>query len=169
MTLRLIGAGLIVAACSGFGFMLAANHKREERTLKQLQCAITFMECQLQYRMSSLPELSVAASEATGGAVSKVLNQFAAALESQRYADPGACMEEVLSHISLSNAALKLFRLLGQSVGKFDLEGQLRGLHMVQAECDQMLGALMTDRDIRIRNYQTLGLCAGAALAILLI
>ena len=149
--------------------MLAANYKREERTLKQFQRAITYMECQLQYRMSSLPELCIAASEDAGGVVSKILNRFAAALESQRYADPVLCMEEVLSQISLSNAALKLFRLLGQSVGRFDLEGQLRGLHMVQSECNEMLAALMTDRDIRIRNYQTLGLCAGAALAILLI
>ena len=36
----------------------------------------------------------------------------------------------------------------------------------VRGDCRTQLKALEQNRDIRLRNYQTLGLCAGAALAI---
>ena len=56
---------------------------------------------------------------------------------------------------------------LGQTLGRFDLEGQLKGLKGVQEACRRELGKLENNRDVRLRSYQTLGLCAGAALVIL--
>lgn len=170
MMLRWIGAGMILAACAGFGFIMAANYRREENALKQLLIALNFMECELQYRLSSLPELCLTAAERTDGAVSKVLFRFAKDLETQRFADAAVCMDKVLSEVpSFPKRAEELLCLLGNSVGRFDLEGQLKGLQQVRQQCSDMLELVQSDRDIRIRNYQTLGLCTGAALAILLI
>ena len=59
--------------------------------------------------------------------------------------------------------------LLGRSLGRFDLEGQLRGLESVRQVCRHGLETLAQNSAIRNRSYQTLGLCAGAALAILFI
>jgi hypothetical protein len=58
---------------------------------------------------------------------------------------------------------------LCNSVGRFGMEGQLKGLNTVQLECERQLSLLRNNRDSKIRSYQTLGLCTGAALAILLI
>ena len=54
-------------------------------------------------------------------------------------------------------------------IGRFDLEGQLQGLESVRVYCRDQLDNLAKDRDVRLRSYQTLGLCAGAALAILFV
>ncbi len=56
---------------------------------------------------------------------------------------------------------------LGRCLGRYDLQGQLQGLEAVQRGCEEALTALGRDREARLRSYQTLGLCAGAALAIL--
>ena len=61
------------------------------------------------------------------------------------------------------------FRLLGQNLGRFDLQGQLKGMETVRNYCDLELESLGKNREERMRSYQTLGLCAGAALAILFV
>ena len=59
--------------------------------------------------------------------------------------------------------------MLGTSLGRFDLTGQLNGLEQVRSHCRRELEALAGNRDQRVRGYQTLGICAGAALAILFV
>ena len=59
--------------------------------------------------------------------------------------------------------------LLGRWLGRFDLDGQLKGLDAVRQECRRHLEELNNNREVRLRSYQTLGLCAGAAIAILFI
>jgi len=49
------------------------------------------------------------------------------------------------------------------------MEGQLKGLESVRQECRRQVETLSYNRDARLRSYQTLGLCAGAALAILFV
>ena len=60
-------------------------------------------------------------------------------------------------------------RQLGQTLGCFDLAGQIQGLKSVQDVCRRELARLEHNRDARLRSYQTLGLCAGTALVILFV
>jgi stage III sporulation protein AB len=61
----------------------------------------------------------------------------------------------------------KNLQALGASLGQFDLQGQLSGLESARKQCRRELEELSKDRDVRLRSYQTLGLCAGSALALL--
>ena len=63
----------------------------------------------------------------------------------------------------------KMLRLLGKSLGKFDLSGQLAGIDLVREGCKENLDRISKDRQERLRSYRTLGICAGIAIAILLI
>ena len=56
---------------------------------------------------------------------------------------------------------------LGDSLGRFDLSGQIQGLASVQKRAEFELEQLRRNQDVRLRSYQTLGLCAGAALVVL--
>ena len=59
--------------------------------------------------------------------------------------------------------------LLGRSLGRFDLSGQLKGLTSLRERCSREMQELHLDRDNRLRSYRVLGLCAGGALVILLV
>jgi hypothetical protein len=97
-----------------------------------------------------------------------VLVQLASELEAQVAPDAGSCMNAVLSKTSgLPPRTRKNFQLLGVSLGQFDLQGQLTGLEAARKQCRRELDELSKNRDVRLRSYQTLGLCAGSALAIL--
>lgn len=170
MTLRLIGALLIVLGCGGFGFLIAASHKKKVAELKQLIYALEYMECELQYRLTPLPELCRRVSAVCTGKLKTVFEGFSDELEAQVSPDPDSCMSSVINKSSnLSDFLTQALTMLGRSLGHFGLEGQMNGIRAVCEQCSKNLESLTDNQDNRIRSYQTLGLCAGAALAILLI
>lgn len=170
MYIKLIGILLIIGGCGGFGFRLAAVHKKEEKILRALSCTLDFMECELQYHLTPLPDLCRQAAGENIDPLHSVFLQLARELEDQLSPDASCCMNSVLSSNSdLPEKATQALALLGQSIGRFDMEGQIKGLELVRQECRRYLNLLSDNRENRLRGYQTLGLCAGAALAILFI
>lgn len=170
MSFKWIGAFLVIAGCGGVGFTMAAACKREEWTLRILINALDFMSCELQFRLTPLPQLCRQAGKECRGVVGKVLTDLAEELENQIAPDADSCMYAALSHTdNLPKTAREALQLLGTSLGRFDLQGQLQGLEQVRSHCRRELDRLTRDRDQRVRSYQTLGVCAGAALAILFV
>ena len=160
----------MIVACGGTGFSLAAGHKKTEDMLRQLISALNYMECELQYRLTPLPELCRQAAGETKGALRQVFMRLAMELEQQVSPDAASCMGAALAQVQeLPRSIRGILKELGRSLGHFDLPGQMKGLESVRAACRRELDGLEKNRDVRLRSYQTLGLCAGAALAILFI
>ena len=102
--------------------------------------------------------------------VGTVLTELASALDEQIYPEAAACMDTALQRTPhLPEEAAKALGLLGSGLGRFDLDGQLQGLEQVRSHCRRKLEELSVNREQRVRGYQTLGVCAGAALAILFV
>lgn len=170
MGYKWIGAALIILGCGGFGFSFAMLHRREEAALRQLMGALDFMECELQYRLTPLPELCHQAASQSTGLIRGILERFALELDSQLSPDVGRCMVTAMAAAeAIPGKTQQCLLQLGNSLGRFDLDGQIKGLEAVRGECRRNLENLALNRDARLRSYQTLGLCAGAALAILFI
>lgn len=168
--MRWIGAVLVFVCCGYFGFSMAMSHRKEEGTLRQLIAAIDYMECELQYRLTPLPLLLEQAAKQSGGTVRAVFTALSTELEEQISPEVSSCMEAVLSkQRDIPECSRDAFRVLGQGLGRFDLQGQLKELDSARLFCSEHLSALLSNRDVRLRSYQTLGLCAGAAIAILLL
>ena len=170
MGLKVIGSMLIIAGCGGFGFSVAAGFRREETALRQLIGALDYMQCELQYRMTPLPDLCRQAGREHPNQIGSILAELSTAMESQLSPEVSACVDGILrKHTSLPKRAARAFGLLGSTLGRFDAEGQLQGLETVRAFCRGELEEMAHNRDNRLRSYQTLGLCTGAALAILFV
>ena len=170
MIVKILGSALVVAGCGGFGFKIAASRRKEEKMLRNLISALDFMECELQYRMSALPDLCRSTAAECSGQLQVVFRNFSTELEDQISPDVSSCMRAVLAkHAHLPSCTYEALCMLGESLGRFDMIGQLKGLEAVRAECRRKLNILSTGSDVVVRSYQTLGLCAGAAVVILLI
>ncbi len=170
MTFKLLGVILIVFGCGGVGFKIASSHRMEEKALRELIRILDFMQCELQYRLTSFPELCEQAAKEFNFVSGKVFNDLTLEIEKQIVPDIARCMNTVLDRRNdIPPITCSMLKLLGASIGRFDLAGQLKGLESARQECRRNLEEIMSNRDIRLRSYQTLGLCAGAALAILLI
>lgn len=170
MNAKWLGAIFIIAGCGSCGFSAAAAGKREVRMLREFIRAISLMRNELQYRLSTLPELCRQASDVSSGAVREVFANLARELDWQTEPDACSCMAEALekSHV-LPKSVRKGFLQLGSTLGRFDLSGQIQELDHLQFSCEQELENCTRDEKIRLRSYRTLGLCAGAALTILLL
>ena len=91
-------------------------------------------------------------------------------LDAQISPNADRCMAYVLARCGdLPRNIIQLLENMGSTMGRFDLEGQLLGLGFVRNSCNEQLKELMQNKDARLRGYQTLGLCAGAAIAILFV
>jgi len=170
MNIKWIGAALIICGCGLVGFMVSASYRREERDLRQLICAIDYMACELQYRRSALPELCRLAGAERSGCIGRLFLNLAKELESQISPDVQSCLAIAAATAGQLPARVQeAVCILGASLGRFDMEGQLLGLEAVRTYCREQLEEMSSGRETRLRSYQTLGLCAGAALAILFV
>lgn len=170
MHIRLIGALMIILSCGGYGIMLAVAHRREVAAMKQLSNILNSMICELEYRVVPLPELCRFGAQQGSGAVSAFLRALADALDKQISPDVGICTVVALKETkNLPKFAAAQLQMLGQTLGRFDLSGQLTSMEHCRQACLGQLEVLEHQQPQRLRNYQTLGFCAGAAVAILLI
>lgn len=168
MNYKWIGAVLVITGCGGFGFSIAAGYRREEGLLRQLIRALNYMEWELQYRLTPLPELCRQAGRESRGILREVFSGLADELERQTFPDAAGCMIGALNRSrELPGKIRELLKQLGSTLGRFDLPGQKQGLEEVRLQCRLELERLEKNRETRLRSYGTLGLCAGTALAIL--
>ena len=120
--------------------------------------------------MTPLPALCRAAGRERTGYVGKLLINLASELESQISPDVESCINMAVAATgTISSRFSEAISILAASLGRFDLQGQLQGLEAVRTFCRAELDTMTAGRTERLRCYQTLGLCAGAALAILLV
>jgi stage III sporulation protein AB len=120
--------------------------------------------------MIPLPVLFHQVAEGSSGALKKFFQSVSEEMDAQISPDAGCCMKIVLEKSNdLPNRLHQALMMLGESLGQFDLEGQLKQIAAVKKHCESGLAAISDQRENRIRSYQTLGLCAGAALAILFV
>ena len=170
MRIKWVGAILIFVSCGGFGFLTASAYKRQEASLLQLCKILEYMAWELEYRLTPLPELCANVSRQSKSTLGSVFSLLARELEGQIAPDVEHCVTAVLKKTQdLPSLTVTAMTQLGASLGQYDLSGQLKGLEAVGKYCSHELQRLGVRREERLRGYQTLGLCAGAALAILFI
>ncbi len=170
MMLKIVGAILIITGCGSVGFKIAANYRRDENALEQLVSILDFMYAELQYRLTPLPSLCRLVAMHFRNMPGRLFEELAQEMELQTSTNIGQCMTAIISGKRTIPAITRTQMIrLGNSLGRFDLDGQLMGLEAVRQDCMRNLEQLRSNRDVRLRSYQTLGLCAGAALAILFV
>ena len=167
---KFFGAALVVAACGSIGFMMAAAHRKEVRLMKELITSIHFMRCELEYRCIPLPDLCRKTAHITSDAISAYFTVLSKTLDGQVLPDPKSCCAYALSQQkNLPQSVRNVIQSLSDTLGCFDMNGQIEGLQATIKQAESVLEKLTLDQDVRLRSYQTLAICAGAALAILLV
>lgn len=169
MNFKLIGAILVIAGFGCVGYIIVATHKKTVKLMQQLIAVFEYMECELAYRMTPLPELFRKISDDCGP-LKQFFSVLADELEDQISPDVTCCVDAALTQV---NDIPELVRRgvveFGKNAGCFDVDGQIKGIVSVKESCISLLSAYTRDQDIRLRNYQALALCAGAAVVILLL
>ena len=170
MTVKAIGTVLIITGCSAAGFSIAQSSRKEIQLLHEIKKALSNMENTLQYDLRPLPELCRHTASVVSGPVRDIFQNLSRELDWQFAPDVYSCMCEAIRKSRPLPARVKpYFIRLGKTLGQFDIPGQIKELDALQQLCQSDLTSLQENLDTRLRSYRTLGVCAGAALAILFI
>lgn len=163
-----LGVILVVGACTWCGFSMAAVYSQQERQLCELQILLNRMACELNYRATPLPELCLGLSGDFSGPVGQAIGRLGQALAAGSGGSVAGLMAASFPEELCRDCREVLIKLAG-SLGSYDLEGQNQSLDLVQRDCGERLDRLRQEKGGHQRCYRALGLCGGAALAILLL
>ena len=167
--MKWLGAILVIVGSSGWGILLAANHQNEERQLRHLLDGFSLLERELRFRMWPLSMLFCQVAEKAEGEMVSIFRDLGAALQQQEDANGGMCMDKVLArHSDLSPITRAILASFGRSLGAYDLDGQLKQIECCKKEALEALDRHCEGKQARLRCYRTIGICAGCALALLL-
>lgn len=170
MPFRIIGALLVIGGCSAAGFLFALNSKKETQTLKSIIELLEYWKNELSFHLTPLPELCIQAAARDQTILGKLMGTIANELERQISSDVETCILAALQRFpDFPPLSKQILETLGRSLGKFDLEGQINGIDSVLKEANRLYEQHLNLQDVRLRNYKTLGICAGVAIAILFI
>ncbi len=170
MHYKWIGAILIITGCLTTGLSIAAQDKKESALHRQLYNSLGFMRSQLAYQLIPLPQLCRQTSVYSRGILRKFFASLSTELEKQIYAQAEDCMAQALRTVpELPGSIKSILHALGRSLGQMDLAGQLKGLDRAMEDCRRKGDQMEQNQQQRLRSFRTLSLCAGAALANLLL
>lgn len=170
MIIRMIGAGLTLLSGGGYALAVAREHRQKEESLEELIRILDHLASELDTYLTPLPTACNAVSEAGKGPVSAVFIALSGQLQRQQEVNAAGCMKAALKEVpGVPEAARERLVQLGDTLGRYDLEGQLRGIRATQQLCRRDLESLAKERTTKVKSYQTLGFCTGAAIAILLL
>ena len=126
------------------------------------------LQSELHYKLTPLPDLVKHAAKDVTGNIQQLIMDFSFEMERRVSPDVTSCMRAALSRTKCESGIIRMILLeLASVLGKYDFEGQLKGLVYVSDLCMNKIEELQKNRNERIQCYQTLGMCAGAALVIL--
>ena len=170
MTKQLLGAILLIAGSFGISLVLVGAYRREVGMLRQIDLLIADISCELQYRMTPLPQLIRTECNSLQSDLKKLFLSFAEELESQIAPNVTCCLEYAfLKHPDIPVMTKRVLLELGNSLGRFDLQGQLTCLEAVQKSCRNELEKLEGKQAGYTKCCQAYCLCAGALIALILL
>lgn len=166
--LKIGGAILVIVGCSGFGILLSYHTKNETHALKYLISALDFIDCELSFRLTPLSQAFLRASEISVGCIQSFLISAAQEMEHCSQTDAAHCIGTALDNCNnIPPVTRTRIHCLAQSMGIFDLEGQIRCIRKENAENNRILMEIMCNQKERLKCYNTLCCCTGIALVIL--
>ena len=170
MHMKWFGALFVVVGCSGVGWLMASAISAQIKMLEQIQRILSEITCELQFRQSMLPQLFFDISERECGPVATVFRVLSEQLSKNEHPQVYMCMKSAVELTNdLPEPAKEILLELGRSLGAYDLSGQLQQISAVESHTEFLLMQLRGHKDVRTRCCQTLGICTGVVIAILIV
>lgn len=129
------------------------------------------MAWEIESRLTSTAPLCDMAALQCTGSLSEVFSALAKSFAEQDAEDVGHIMDAVLLRFGSNLPMSCHYRLreLGSILGAYEADEQVKALNGLCARINRSLEELREGRTQRCRSYEVMGVCAGCALAILLL
>jgi len=170
--LRTIGALLVVMGAAGTGVGLSVFVRHSAGILQQLIMSLEQMKSEILFRKTPLPELTARLAENCGGEVGSFWSEVSDGLRIGQARSVCEVMRRALSGRAAGSfpaQARRTLQNLGAGLGNYDAAGQVRAVDLALSRLGGLFTELRDEQKSRMKSYCTLGVCAGLALAILML
>ena len=170
--MKLIGVMFVVISTASVGLHLSNAIRRRCDLLGQLILALRLLKNELSSHGTPIPEAFWFLAAATKGSAADYFSEAARQMHRKRCMMPEKALslaEDKLRELSEDDPVRTVLRDFALCIGRFDLESQLNGIDNASARLEEIRKLSEQEKKLRCRTYRALGLCAGLALAILLV
>lgn len=170
--LKMIGLSLILAASSAMGVRLAAMAKRQQTQTLVLIDAVLRLRHELQCNLTPLPEAFALLAQGENREIAALFGSIAARVQCAEGCAVGFACRRALAKTSglcLPQSAQQALVSLFDTLGRYDLEGNLQALDLALSRLREQARTLRDSVRARCRTYLTLGVCTGLAVAVVLL
>ena len=166
--MKVIGLIFIVAASSSVGFGMALSIQKERNLLLQMQRALQILRNEIAFCGTPLPQAFALVAAACSGYLECVFSDAAKQMDKHRWMTPACVMEQVMSN-HRETAVSEILQELAAGLGNYDLQAQLDSICNADVRAAELLQKTEQDGKAKAKIYETLGICGGLSVAILLI
>lgn len=170
--IRLLGVGFVALAAGAVGFGFARNVKLQCTQLDALVWALETMQGEMSARLTPLPELFLLLGSSGQKDVSLFFRTAGMALTTP----PGCTVPVAFKRGFAASAnfrpgeqAVQALYALASGLGRLELERQLAAIEQAKGAVTRELLSVQAQKQARVRSYGTIGVCAGLALAVILL
>ncbi|HOB08071.1 MAG: stage III sporulation protein AB [Limnochordia bacterium] len=170
--LRILGAGLVVAACGAGGLIMARSYSVRPQNLQSLAAAVQMLATEIHYARSSLPEACRRIAGQIDNPAAAFFARFAEVLAGGRGLTAAEALDQslaVLADAGFANQDIELISQLGAVLGRSDAEDQLKHLAILYERLEHSRIKAEQERDKMARLWNYLGFCVGALVVLMLI
>lgn len=173
MITKIMGAGLVILACSAIGFQMSRRLAERPRQIRQLRSALSFLETEIGYGKRHLSEACFTIAEREQGVISHLFKEWGQRLSQMDGSSTYECFQEVIEQnwklTAMGKAEQSVLLSLCQSIGMSDRENQLHHLHLTKTNLEVEEHKARDEQNRYEKMYKSLGVLTGILLAILLI
>lgn len=170
--IKVAGVIFIVASAGSMGVRVALSLRRRCALLRQLMAALQLLKNELSFCGTPLPQAFALMAAACEGPLERLFSKIAKDMDKRRWLTPLAAMQQALQEVPElpqgDRIGLILLELAGK-LGKYDLDSQRQALELALNQLEEERQKAEREQSVKGKTYETLGICAGLAAAILLL
>ena len=170
--MKLIGVVFIVISAGTVGFRLARQLRLRCTMLRQLQSALHVLKNEIAFCATPVPRAFAKMAASLEGALAELFARASGAMDKRCWLTPSSAMEYAMQEVPGFEQGDKVRDILLELAGKlgqYDLDSQIQGIGLAMTQLDEERQAAERERSVKSKTYETLGVCAGLAVAILLL
>lgn len=166
--MKLMGVIFVVTSAGAMGVGISRSLHRRCVLLRQLLQALQLMRNEIAFCGTPLPKVFALMAVACEGPLEQIFSETAKRMDRQHWLTPQQAIKDALSEEKDAFYAPVLLELTFQ-LGKYDLTAQISAVETARSRTEEMLLKLEQEKSKKSGTYEMLGVCAGIAVAILLI
>lgn len=166
--MKLIGIVFIVCSMAYMGIHLSNGFRVRRKLLQQFMKCLPIIRNEIAFCGTPIPKIFRLLADHMDGELQDIFRQVSVCMDAAKTMTPAEAMEQTVMTRKYTCLVPRMLEL-ADKLGNYDVEAQIVGIDQVKSQTEVQMAELDQEQAQKGKVYESLGICAGLALAILLI